>query len=76
MGDQNNFSTIKGSKNTYTKSLKQSVIMRLDSDAVSYFKSMSDETGIPFQTLINLYLRDCASNQRKLHMKWQPENAE
>jgi predicted DNA binding CopG/RHH family protein len=74
MKDQDNFSTIKGSKATYTKSLKQSVMMRLDNDAVSYFKSMSDETGIPFQTLINLYLCDCASNQRKLRMKWQPEN--
>jgi hypothetical protein len=37
---------------------------------------MSDETGIPYQSLINLYLRDCAFNQRKLHMKWRPENVE
>jgi hypothetical protein len=50
--------------------------MRLDRDTVSYFKSMSDDTGIPYQSLINLYLRDCASNERKLQMKWQSENAE
>ena len=50
--------------------------MRLDRDTVSYFKSMSEESGIPYQNLINLYLRDCAVNRRKLHMKWQSENAE
>lgn len=50
--------------------------MRLDRDTVSYFKSMSEETGIPYQSLINLYLRDCAVNQRKLHMKWHIENEE
>ena len=50
--------------------------MRLDRDTVSYFKSMSEETGIPYQTLINLYLRDCAVTQRKLNMKWHTGNAE
>lgn len=67
---------MKGRKNPYTKYLKQPVTMRLDRDTVSYFKSMSDETGIPYQSLINLYLRDCAFNQRKLLMTWQPENVE
>jgi uncharacterized protein (DUF4415 family) len=67
---------MKGRKNPYTKYLKQPVTMRLDRDTVSYFKAMSDDTGIPYQSLINLYLRDCASNERKLQMKWQPENAE
>ena len=41
-----------------------------------YFKSMSEETGVPYQSLINLYLRDCAVHHRKLHMTWYPENAE
>jgi uncharacterized protein (DUF4415 family) len=76
MREHYNFSKMKGRKNPYTKYLKQPVTMRLDRDTVSYFKSMSDETGIPYQSLINLYLRDCASNQRKLLMKWQPENVE
>jgi len=44
--------------------------MRLDRDIVTYFKGMAEETGIPYQTLINLYLRDCATHQRKLKMKW------
>jgi uncharacterized protein (DUF4415 family) len=74
MRDHYNFSKMKGRKNPYTKFLKQPVTMRLDRDTVSYFKSMSDETGIPYQSLINLYLRDCASNQRKLQIKWHPEN--
>ncbi len=50
--------------------------MRLDRETVSYFKSMSEDTGIPYQSLINLYLRDCAINSRKLHMTWPPEKAE
>ena len=64
------FSKMKGRKNPYTKHLKQPVSMRLDRDTVSYFKSLSQETGIPYQTLINLYLRDCAVHQRKLRLKW------
>jgi uncharacterized protein (DUF4415 family) len=70
------FTKMKGRKNPYIKHLKQPVTMRLDRNTVSYFKSMSEETGIPYQSLINLYLRDCAVHHRKLHMKWYPENAE
>jgi len=66
------FSKMKGRKNPYAKHLKQPVTMRLDRDTVAYFKSMAEETGIPYQTLINLYLRDCAVNDRKLKMKWAP----
>jgi len=62
------FSKMKGRKNPYIKHLKQPVTMRLDRNTVSYFKSMSEETGIPYQSLINLYLRDCAVHHRKLHM--------
>jgi hypothetical protein len=47
--------------------------MRLDSDTVSYFKSISEETGIPYQGLTNLYLGDRAVNQQKLLMKWHPK---
>ena len=76
MRDHYDFSKMKGRKNPYTKYLKQPVTMRLDRDTVSYFKSMSEESGIPYQTLINLYLRDCAVTHRKLDMKWQTGNAE
>ena len=64
------FSKMKGRKNPYAKRLKQPVTMRLDRDTVAYFKAMAEETGIPYQTLINLYLRDCAINDRKLKMEW------
>jgi uncharacterized protein (DUF4415 family) len=70
------FSKMKGRKNPYIKLLKQPVTMRLDRDTVTFFKEMSEEIGIPYQSLINLYLRDCAINQRKLNMSWSPEITE
>ena len=70
MRDHYDFSTMKGKKNPYSKLLKKPVTMRLDCDSVEYFKSLSEESGIPYQTLINLYLRDCAVKHRKLTMQW------
>jgi len=75
MRDHYDFSKMKGRKNPYIKHLKQPVTIRLDRDTVTYFKSVSEESGIPYQSLINLYLRDCAVNQRKLQIKWHPEKA-
>jgi uncharacterized protein (DUF4415 family) len=71
MRDHYDFSKMKGRKNPYIKYLKQPVTMRLDKDSVDYFKSLAEESGIPYQTLINLYLRDCAANARKLDLKWR-----
>ncbi len=70
MKEHYDFSKMKGRKNPYARHLKQPVTMRLDRDTVAYFKSMAEESGIPYQTLINLYLRDCAVNDRKLKMNW------
>ena len=64
------FSKMKGKKNPYIKYLKQPVTMRLDKDSVEYFKALSEESGIPYQTLINLYLRDCAAQEKKLDLSW------
>jgi uncharacterized protein (DUF4415 family) len=61
---------MKAKKNPYLKYLKQPVTMRLDKDSVDYFKALAGETNIPYQTLINLYLRDCAMNHRKLTFQW------
>ncbi len=72
MRDHYDFSKMKGRKNPYLKHLKQPVTMRLDRDTIAYFKSQAEEVGIPYQSLINLYLRDCAMNERKLRMKWAP----
>ncbi len=71
MRDHYDFSKIKGKKNPYIKYLKQPVTIRLDKDSIVYFRSLSKESGIPYQTLINLYLRDCAANKRKLNMSWK-----
>ena len=70
MRDHYDFSTMKGRKNPYVKYLKQPITIRLDKDVVAYFKSMSAKTGIPYQNLINLYLRDCATHNRELKMHW------
>ena len=60
----------KGRRNPYAKRLKRQVTIRLDQSTIAYFKKMAEEAGIPYQTLINLYLRDCAAAQRRLAMKW------
>jgi len=60
----------KAQRNPYAKKLKRQVTIRLDSITVDYFKSLSRETGIPYQTLINLYLRECAASGKKLNLKW------
>lgn len=70
MREHYDFSMMKAKKNPYLKYLKQPVTMRLDKDSVDYFKALAGETNIPYQTLINLYLRDCAMNQRKLTFQW------
>ena len=57
-------------KNPYAAQLKKSITIRLDQDAVTYFKSLAEETGIPYQSLINLYLRDCAASKKRLNLAW------
>ncbi|MBI4573827.1 MAG: BrnA antitoxin family protein [candidate division NC10 bacterium] len=64
------FSKMKARKNPYVKLLKQPVTIRLDRDTVAYFKAMAVKTGLPYQHLINLYLRDCAVHQRQLSVRW------
>ena len=58
-------------KNPYAKKLKKQVTIRLDEDTVEYFKALADDKGIPYQSLINLYLRDCAPSRRDLKIAWQ-----
>ena len=65
------FDFSKAKKNPYIGKLKQQITIRLDSDTVSYFKSLSEETGITYQNLINLYLADCAKNHKKLSYSFQ-----
>jgi uncharacterized protein (DUF4415 family) len=60
----------RGRPNPYARRLKQSVTIRLDADTIAYFKALAAETGIPYQTLINSYLRDCAASRRRPTMRW------
>ncbi len=69
MRDEYDFS--KALKNPYATQLKKSITIRLDEESVDYFKAISEEIGIPYQTLINLYLRDCATSHRKLNLQWK-----
>jgi predicted DNA binding CopG/RHH family protein len=60
---------MKGEKKPYLKQIKQPITIRLDKSTVVYFKSLAEELGMPYQNLINLYLRDCALNQKRLNLK-------
>ena len=58
-------------KNPYAKKLKKQITINIDSDIIEYFKEQSERSGIPYQTLINLYFADCAANKKQLHMSWE-----
>lgn len=68
MKEQYDFS--KAIKNPYTKRLKKQITINIDNDTVAYFKAQSEALGIPYQTLINLYLTDCAANKKQIQIKW------
>ena len=71
MRDEYNIEELNPRKNPYAGRLKKQVTMNIDSATVDYFKSLAESEGIPYQTLINLYLRDCAINQRKIQVSWR-----
>ncbi|MBL0312176.1 MAG: BrnA antitoxin family protein [Holophagaceae bacterium] len=64
------FSQMKSRKNPYASKLKKPVTMRLSEEVVLYFKGMAMEAGVPYQSLINLYLRDCVAQHRKVKIAW------
>ncbi len=70
MREHYDFSKMKARRNPYVKLLKQSVTIRLDCETVEYFKNLSARTGLPYQQLINLFLRDCAVRQKEPSMRW------
>ena len=57
-------------KNPYTNRLKKQITINIDQETIDYFKAQSEKMGLPYKTLINLYLADCAYNHRTLHMTW------
>ena len=66
MKKEYDFSKMEGRKNPYAKVLKKQVTLRLGVDVIEYFKEMAGETGIPYQNLVNLYLRQCVQSHKKL----------
>jgi len=70
MKKEYDLSKMKSRKNPYASKLKKPVTMRLGEDVINYFKSMAEDSGVPYQSLINLYLRDCISHQRKVDISW------
>ena len=75
MKKEYDFSKMKSRKNPFAAKLKRQVTIRMGDDVVSYFKGLAEETGIPYQTLINLYLRDCVANNRKPDLSWHSDSA-
>ena len=69
MRDEYNIRELNPRKNLYTSKVK--VTIDVEGSTLDYFKSMAAVDGILYQTLINLYLRDCADNRRKIQMSWQ-----
>jgi predicted DNA binding CopG/RHH family protein len=69
-----NYDFSKGAKNPYVNRLKKQVTIRLEEGTIAYFKDLAEDIGIPYQTLINLYLRDCAETSRRLSMEWKHSN--
>jgi uncharacterized protein (DUF4415 family) len=70
MKKEYDFSKMKEVRPSYLKKLKQQVTIKLDKDVVEYFKSLASQMDLPYQTLINLYLKECAKSQKKLSLKW------
>lgn len=70
MKSEYDLSKMKSRRNPYASKLKKPVTMRLSEDVVEYFKRMAAEAGVPYQSLINLYLRDCVTQHRQVQIAW------
>lgn len=69
MKEEYNFNNAR--KNPYAKKLKKQITINIDADTIDYFKLQAESSGIPYQTLINLYLADCATERRQLKLSWE-----
>jgi predicted DNA binding CopG/RHH family protein len=70
MKKEYDFGKLKGRKNPYAKQLKKQITIRVGVDVLEYFKALAAETGIPYQNLIDMYLRDCVASGKKPSLKW------
>ena len=71
MKKEYDLSKLKSRKNPYAAKLKRQVTIRMGDDVIGYFKAMAEDTGIPYQSLINLYLRDCVAHGRRPDLSWR-----
>ncbi len=70
MREEYNISELNPRKNPYATKLKKQITINIDNSTIEFFKAESEETGIPYQTLINLYLRDCVKNNKHPNISW------
>lgn len=70
MREEYDIKSLNPRKNPYTKKLKKQITINIDNDTIEYFKALSKQNGIPYQTLINMYLTDCAENKKELKIAW------
>ena len=70
MRNEYDLSKLAWKRNPYAKRLKKTVTIRLDQDLIAYFKKLGGDLGIPYQRLINLYLRECAESRRRVVVRW------
>lgn len=75
MREEYDIKTLNPRKNPYAKKIKKPVTMNMSVTTIEYFKAMSDESGIPYQVLMNYYLDDCVRQQKKLRFVGGPESA-
>ncbi len=73
MKKEYDLSTMESRKNPYASKLKKPVTMRLSEDVIEYFKDMAEDSSVPYQSLISLYLRDCVSQHRKIDITWHKQ---
>ena len=67
---RDNYDFTHSKKNSYSKKLKKQITIRLEEGTIEYFKNLAEEMNIPYQNLINLYLKDCAKEHKKLKLEW------
>lgn len=72
MRDHYDFSKMKWQRNPYAGKIKHPITIRIEDGSLVYFKQLSEEYGTPYQSLINMYLRDCAQKRKKPRTKWEP----
>ena len=70
MRKEYDFSAMKGRRNPFATRLKKQITIRIAEATLDYFREMAEETGVPYQNLIDSYLAECAHKHRRLHMKW------